>query len=108
MRPVAGQRRNDGILHGSGTAEPAIGQLLHRSDRIVQARRRAEHDPARPPSRSEVRLREARQGNDRSIAIERAKQRDGTIETEFAVHFVRQNRKAVFFRDVEQCAADRR
>ena len=106
MRAVAGQRRDNGVLHRTRTAEPAVGQLLHRGQRIVQARRRADDEPSRPPSRSEVRLRQARQRNDRRVAIERAEQRHGAIEAELAVHLVRENRQPVLFRDVEQRAAD--
>ena len=64
------------------------------------------HRPSRPPARSEVRLRETRERNHRGITIECAEQRDGAIEAEFSVHFVRENRQAVFVRDIEQRASN--
>ena len=71
MRAVAGQRRGDRVLHRSRAAQPAVRQLLDRRERVVEPRRRADHQPAGAPARREIRLRQARERDDRRVGIER-------------------------------------
>ena len=81
VRAVAGQRRGDGVLHRSRTAQPAVGQLLDRRQRVVEPRRRADDEPAGAPARREIRLRQARERDDRRVGIERAQQRHRPVVT---------------------------
>ena len=71
MRAVAGQRRGHGVLHRSRTAQPAVRELLHRGQRIVQSRRAADDHPSGAPAWCEIGLRQTRERDDRRVGIER-------------------------------------
>ena len=104
MRSIAPKSRIDRVLHRNRAAEPSIGQLLDRAEDRVEPRRAADHRPARAPSGREIRLRQARKGNDWRIGGEAADRRHRTIEPEVAVDLVRQDREAVLIREVDQRA----
>ena len=104
MRSIAGERAGDGVLHRHRAAQPAVGQLLHRRDDIIQAGRAAARHPARAPAGREVRLREARERDDRRIRIEVAVGLDGAVEAEVAVDLVGEDEQAVLVGEVQQGA----
>ena len=67
MRSVAGQRGGDRVLHRAGTAQAAVGQFLDRRERRIEPRRRSDGHPSGTPAGREIRLRQARVGNDRRV-----------------------------------------
>ena len=101
---VAEQRRRDRVLRRPVAAQPTVRQLLDRGQQLVQPRIPADHHPAGAPPRSEIRLREARERDDRGIRREAAHRRHGTVVREVAVDLVGQQHETVPLGHVDERA----
>jgi hypothetical protein len=54
VRPIAGQRRGDGVLHRHRAAQPALSQLRIAADDIVRAGERPTANQPCPPAGREI------------------------------------------------------
>ena len=106
MRAIGVQRGSHRVLHRARAAEPAVGELLDRAEDLIELFRAADAEPAGAPARRDVGLRQRREREDRRVRRQRAEQRHGAVETEFAVDLVGENRHAGAIGDVDQGAPE--
>ena len=102
VRAVAVERRRHRVLHRPRAAQPSVGELLDRRQRGIEARRSTHRHPSRAPPRREIRLRQARVGDDRRVLVEDGHRRHRSVVGQVSIDLVRQDHQAVLLGDVDQ------